>query len=60
MTEATKCQNYFMKLIDSAKLINPQTVENVRNLVKEVIDDCIQVQLFTDRIQTELLKDQVG
>ena len=33
---------------------NPQTVQNVKDLVQQLIDDRIPAQLFTERLQTEL------
>jgi len=57
MTNVTKCRNFLITLIQLAQRneqTNPQTVQNVKDLVQQLIDDRIPAQLFTERLQTEL------
>ena len=57
MGNVTKCRNFLITLIQLAQRneqTNPQTVQNVKDLVQQLIDDRIPAQTFTERLQTEL------
>ena len=52
-----KCKNFLMTLIQLAQRndqANPQTVNNVKALVQQLIDNSITAEAFTERLQTEL------
>ena len=52
-----KCKNFLMTLIQLAQRndqANPETVQNVKGLVQQLIDDSISAESFTERLQTEL------
>ena len=58
MENVTKCRHFLITLIQLAQRnyeqTNPQTVQNVKDLVQQLIDDRIPAQTFTERLQTEL------
>ena len=56
-SNVTKCKNFLVTLIQLAQRnehANPRTVLNVKNLVQQLIDDKIQAEEFTERLQREL------
>jgi hypothetical protein len=57
LTNVQKCKNFLITLIQLAQRneqTNPRTVQNVKDLVQQLIDDRITPTDFTERLQTEL------
>ena len=52
-----KCKNFLMTLIQLAQRndqANPETVQNVKGLVQQLIGDSISAESFIEGLQTEL------
>ncbi|XP_071091950.1 transcription initiation factor TFIID subunit 4-like isoform X1 [Haliotis cracherodii] len=54
MENVKKCKNFLSTLIKLASSQPPQTVRNVRELIQGLIDDRVQPEMFTARLQEEL------
>ena len=57
LSTVQKCKNFLMTLIQLAQRneqTNPSTVHNVKGLVQKLIDNSIDAEEFTERLQTEL------